>query len=121
MVTALGLCLLALLALVMPFTSPTLRPAEIDGVEAAAVPVDSSGYVRCGGSALTVVRQGASVPDIGAVTSTVARACEDDARLSVAIASVSGVLFAGGVGWVGWNASRRRRRDQPAEIGRAHV
>ena len=113
-VTALGLCLLALLALVMPFTSPTLRPAEIDGVEAAAVPVDSSGYVRCGGSALTVVRQGASVPDIGAVTSTVARACEDDARLSVAIASVSGVLFAGGVGWVGWNASRRRRRDQPA-------
>jgi len=98
------LFLVGVLAVVMPFTSTTLRPTEIDGVEAAAVPVDGSGYVRCGGSALAVLRGGAEVPDSGPVTPVIKGACEDDALVSVAVGSVCAVAFVGGSVWAvrGW-------------------
>ena len=105
--------LVGLLAVVMPFTSTTLRPTEIAGVEPPAVPVDASGYVRCGGSALSVLRNGAQVPEspAGAV---VKGACEDDALVSVAVGSVCGVLFLGGSAWAGHSWVRRRKAEQPA-------
>jgi hypothetical protein len=109
----LALALVGMLALVMPFTSTTLRPTEIDGVEAAAVPVDGSGYVRCGGSALAVLRGGADVPDSGPVTPAIAGACEDEALVSVAMGSVCAVLFVGGSAWAA--RSWMRRRATPTE------
>jgi hypothetical protein len=107
-----GLALAGLFAVVMPFMSPTLEPKDLVGVPAEAVAVDGSGYVRCGGSSLGIVRNGARVPDAGPFTAAIAEACESDAWLQVMIGGGSFVLFAGGVGWA--VHSRIRRPKVPA-------
>ena len=97
---AAGLALTLMLAGFMPFTGPDLGAADLGAVPAESVPLGAEGYVRCGGSNLTIVRQGARVPDAGPHTAAVAEACEREATDMVVVAAIAGVFFVGGAGWM---------------------
>jgi hypothetical protein len=101
----------ALVAVILPLSSPSLKAADVGGVPAQVVPVDSSGYVRCGGSVLSIRLHGANVPDVGPATGTIAAACNNEARnLLVGTAGASALAL----GIAGWYVQDRRRRSRVA-------
>jgi zinc protease len=96
---ALLLAFLGFMAAVVPFSSPVLQPADIVGVPVESVPVDADGDVRCGGSSIAIVRNGARVPG-EVVDPRVASACQSEARSDLTSAAVFLVVFLAGTGWV---------------------
>ena len=96
----LGAALALMLAVFMPFSGPDLEVSDVRAVPAESVPVDAEGYVRCGGSNLSIVRHGARIGDAGPHTPAVAEACVREATSLVVVAAIAGACFAGGAGWM---------------------
>jgi hypothetical protein len=103
----LALALLALLAVLMAFISPSLTPGDMHGAESIDVPVDADGYVRCGGSSLAIAQRGARVPDVGTGTQVVRNACEEEAATNVGVAAAFAIIVLGGVAWLTWRRWQR--------------
>jgi hypothetical protein len=105
-ILAVVFALFALGTVALPLLGPSVKAADVPGVPAAIIPVDSNGYVRCGGSSLSIWRHRAVVPDVGPSTATIAAVCQDESR-NLLVACGFCLVVTSGIG--GWYVSDRRR------------